>query len=89
MLRFANARPSEPKWWLKEHFGAMVGNGVATHIAFLSIGLPKLLPMFAGPVLQNLAWLGPLSLALVARVLLDRKYMKPRAAAASGTPAIA
>jgi hypothetical protein len=74
MLRFARARPADPKWWLREHFGAMVGNGVATHIAFLSIGLPKLLPMLAGPVLQNVAWLGPLSLAVVARGLLGRKY---------------
>ena len=27
----------------------MIGNGVATHIAFLAIGLPKLLPSLAGP----------------------------------------
>lgn len=78
MLRFARERPTNPKWWLGEHFGAMLGNGVATHIAFLSIGLPKLLPMIAGPVLQNAAWLGPLAIAVVARVLLDRKYMKAR-----------
>jgi hypothetical protein len=75
MLRFARARPTEPRWWLQEHFGAMIGNGVATHIAFLAIGLPKLLPSIAGPVLQNVAWLGPLSIAVVARVLLNRKYM--------------
>jgi len=81
MLRFARERPADPKWWLGEHFGAMIGNGVATHIAFLSIGLPKVLPMLAGPVLQNVAWLGPLSIAVVARVLLNRKYMKPRAVA--------
>jgi hypothetical protein len=88
MLRFARARPVEPKWWLREHFGAMVGNGVATHIAFLSIGLPKILPMLAGPVLQNVAWLGPLSLAVVARLMLERKYMKPRAVS-TGTAALA
>jgi hypothetical protein len=82
MLRFARAAPTEPKWWLREHFGAMLGNGVATHIAFLSIGLPKLLPSLAGPVMHNVAWLGPLAVAVVARWLLDRKYMKPRAAAA-------
>jgi hypothetical protein len=86
MLRFARARPAEPKWWLKQHFGAMIGNGVATHIAFLSIGLPKLLPMLAGPVLQNLAWLGPLSIAVVARVLLNRKYMKSRGVAKADAP---
>ena len=77
MLRFARERPTHPKWWLGEHFGAMLGNGVATHIAFLSIGLPKVLPMLAGPVLQNAAWLGPLTIAVIARVLLNRKYLKP------------
>jgi hypothetical protein len=89
MLRFARERPGNPKWWLGEHFGAMIGNGVATHIAFLSIGLPKVLPMLAGPVLQNIAWLGPLTIAVVARVLLNRKYMKPRAAqpTPAGVPA--
>jgi hypothetical protein len=87
MFRFARERPAHPKWWLQEHFSAMVGNGVATHIAFLSIGLPKVLPMLAGPVLQNVAWLGPLLVAVVARVLLNRKYMKPRAAGAVNPPA--
>lgn len=78
MLRFARTAPTDPTWWLEEHFGAMVANGVATHIAFLSIGLPKLLPMLAGPLLQNTAWLGPLTLAVVARMWLNRKYRAPR-----------
>ena len=83
MLRFGRTAPTHPRWWLGEHFGAMLGNGVATHIAFLSIGLPKVLPMLAGPALQNIAWLGPLAIAVVARVLLDRKYLpKPAVAAA-------
>jgi hypothetical protein len=84
MLRFARKRPDNPKWWLEEHFGAMIGNGVATHIAFLSIGLPKALPMLAGPVLQNIAWLGPLTVAVIARVLLNRKY-RPKAVAKNST----
>lgn len=79
MLRFVRQAPSDPRWWLKEHFAAMIGNGVATHIAFLAIGLPKLWPMLAGPTLQNLAWLGPLAMAVVARLWLGRKY-SPRTA---------
>lgn len=78
MWRFAKASPADPRWWLKQHFGAMIGNGVATHIAFLSIGLPKLLPMLSGPVLQNLAWLGPLMLSIIAGIYLNRKYMPVR-----------
>ena len=75
MWRFKRKPPNDARWWLKEHFGAMIGNGVATHIAFLSIGLPKLLPMLSGPLLQNIAWLGPLGLSIVAGFYLNRKYM--------------
>lgn len=88
MLRFARQPPTQPRWWLKEHFGAMIGNGVATHIAFLAIGLPKLLPSLAGPVLQNVAWLGPLAIAVLARLWLGRRYF-PKPAATQPEPALA
>lgn len=84
MRRFARQAPVEPRWWLREHLGAMIGNGVATHIAFLSIGLPRLLPTLAGPTLQHLAWLGPLAISLVAGAWLGRKYLRPQS-----TPALA
>jgi len=84
MWRFARAAPADPRWWMREHLEAMLGNGVATHIAFLSIGLPKLLPMLAGPTLQNLAWLGPVAVAIGAGVVLDRKYLPTRAQPARG-----
>lgn len=83
MRRFARQAPSDPRWWLRQHLNAMLGNGVATHIAFLSIGLPKLLPMLAGPTLQNLAWLGPLVVAFGAGSWLTRKYLPRRAPAAA------
>jgi hypothetical protein len=75
MLRLAKNGPATPRWWLQEHLGAMLACGVATHIAFLSIGLPRLLPMFAGPTLHNIAWLGPLAGAIIARYWLSRKYL--------------
>ena len=81
MWRFSRCAPDEPRWWLRQHLGGMLGNGVATHIAFLSIGLPKILPMLAGPVLQNLAWLGPLAISFVAGTLLRRKYFPNRSVA--------
>lgn len=77
MWRFARTPPENPRWWLKQHFGSMIGNGVATHIAFLSIGLPKLMPQLSGPLLQNMAWLGPLLLAFIAGAFLNRKYAVP------------
>ena len=73
------ARPlTETRWWLREHFGAMIGCGVATHVAFLSIGLGRLIeaaglqaPSWFGMV----AWFLPLALAVVAGIHLNRKYM--------------
>ena len=75
MRRFAALPPTEPRWWMRQHLSAMLGNGVATHIAFLSIGLPKLLPWLAGPVFQNVAWLGPLGVSALAGAYLSRKYL--------------
>lgn len=82
MRRFRAQRPSDPRWWLREHLNAMLGNGVATHIAFLSLGLPRLLPMLSGPTLQTLAWLGPLLVSFVVGTYLTRKYLPARAALA-------
>jgi hypothetical protein len=78
MLRLARRGPSDPRWWLREHLGAMLGNGVATHIAFLAIGLPRLVPQLANPTWTYAAWFGPLALAAVAQVWLRRKYLAPR-----------
>jgi hypothetical protein len=84
MWRFARQPPEDPRWWLREHLSAMLGNGVATHIAFLGIGLPKVLPMLAGSTLMNLAWLGPLLVAFVAGAYLTRKFLPKRAAPPAG-----
>lgn len=87
MLRFTRRAPADPRWWLRQHLGAMTANGVATHIAFLSIGLPKLLPMWSGPTLQMLAWVGPLAIATLARVIASRRhgFTQPATTAADAT----
>jgi hypothetical protein len=77
------ARPmSVTRWWMKEHYSAMVGCGVATHIAFLAIGFDRIIRM-AGidpPGWYHLiAWFLPLSLSFVVLAWLNRKYM-PKAA---------
>jgi uncharacterized membrane protein len=79
MYRFQREAPTDPRWWMREHLSAMIGNGVATHIAFLQIGLPKILPMISGPVMVNVAWIGPLLVAVVAGIYLTRKYAPKRA----------
>jgi len=85
MLRLAKNGPTHPRWWMQEHLAAMLACGVATHIAFLSIGLPRALPMLAGSTLQNIAWLGPLTAAVVARLWLRRKYFPAPVASAQAT----
>lgn len=73
--------PHTPNWWLREHYGAMIGNGVATHIAFFAIGLRNAFPSVDPALQQNLAWFGPLLVSIVAGVWLNRKYGRP-----NGTP---
>lgn len=90
MLRRAHAaRRTAPigNWWLREHYGAMLGNGVATHIAFLGIGMRPLLQALDSPIAMLLPWFLPLAVAGVASVLLDRRYGRPRTAAAAKEPA--
>lgn len=65
-----------PNWWLREHYGAILGGGVATHIAFLGIGLRNALPFIEPQVQQLVAWLGPLAVAIVAGAYLDRKHAR-------------
>lgn len=89
MWRFSRRPPEDPRWPVRQHLGAMLGNGVATHIAFLSIGLPKLLPMLAGPTLQNVAWLGPLVVAFAAGSYLTRKFLPARRAAKAAPDTVA
>ena len=75
MLQLAKSQPAHPRWWMEQHIGAMIGCGVATHIAFLLVGLPRLLPALAGPTMQTAAWLAPLALSFLARFWLGRKYL--------------
>ena len=65
---------------MEQHLGAMIGCGVATHIAFLLVGLPRLLPALSGSGLQTAAWLSPLVLAAIARRWLGRRFLPPPAA---------
>lgn len=74
---------ARPRWWLVEHYTGMLGNGIATHIAFLALGLPRLLPSIDGTALHYTAWFGPLLVATLAKLWLDRRW-KPRAGARGG-----
>lgn len=74
---------SDPIWWLREHYGAMIGNGIATHIAFFGIGLRRLLPDVDPALLQNFAWFTPLAAAAIAGWWISRRYGRPKRRAAA------
>ncbi len=87
MWRRRRVIPSQPRWWVEEHYGAMVGNGAATHVAFLAIGLPRLLPQVSESALFYAAWFLPVVLSVLAKVWLDRRYRGvPPARAAAIAP---
>lgn len=73
MLRKRARLAAQPLWWRDEHLNAMLACGIATHIAFLGIGLPRLLPSISGAALHYTAWFGPIAVALVAKLLLSRR----------------
>lgn len=67
---------AEAKWWLREHIGAMLGCGVATHIAFLGIGVRRLTDALGVQVdLGLVAWFAPVVVSFVAGLWLERKYL--------------
>lgn len=85
------ARPLlSTRWWLKEHYSAMMGCGVATHVAFLSIGLGRIvqgLGLAPPSWYSMIAWFGPLLASVAAAAWLDRKYFAPAGrASAVGAP---
>lgn len=68
--------PEHPRFWLKEHIGGMIGGGIATHIAFASIGLRQLFPDVDTSVITVWPWVGPLIIGFVAAALAERRYVE-------------
>lgn len=94
MLRQPRTSTPAPGWWLREHFTAMIANGIATHIAFLGIGLMRILPPPLGEQVRqlHLAWFAPLAIGLGAILVLRTRHARrfagrPRPAASAATPA--
>lgn len=81
MIRQARRPPStHRRWWLREHYFNVLGTGVATHIAFLGLGLNRLLAPLGVQPPQLLAWTLPLVVAFFAAIWLDRRYGAQRSA---------
>lgn len=86
MLLQRGAASPAPGWWLREHFTAMIANGIATHIAFLGIGLMRILPadLAAKMADLHLSWFAPLAVGFGAitwlRVRHRRRFARRRPA---------
>ena len=77
----------EAKWWLREHIGAMLGCGIATHVAFLSIGVNRLVDALGIEAnLGLLPWFGPVVVAVAASAWLERKYLTAPALRSAAHP---
>lgn len=84
MLRFAALRPDGPRWWLVQHYGAVIGGGTAAHIAFLNLGVARLLPPGWGSKAQVVGFFAPVLIALLVRLWLDHRYRMLRLPARIG-----
>ncbi len=86
MLQRYRKPMTDANWWLQEHYNAMVACGAATHVAFLSIGLNRLVQSagFTPPSWYGLiGWFVPVLASIAAAAWLDRRHRpKPRLAAA-------
>ncbi len=96
MRQFARRGPKHANWHVIQHYQAMLGCGIATHVAFLGIAMR---PVWAWlrtnaalpeQVAQLFPWFAPVAVAVLAGLWLDRKYARPRTRrdAPLSTPAI-
>lgn len=85
MWKFAKRGPDKPNWHIVQHYQGMLGAGVATHVAFLAIGMQpvwewlKMTMAVPATLIQLFPWFAPLAVAVLATMWLRRKYGKPRA----------
>ena len=86
MMKFGRRGPSRPDWAFRQHYQSMLGAGIATHIAFLGIGMRPLWQWLQShttvpPLLIELfPWAAPVVVAVLVGIALNRKYGGRRAA---------
>ena len=79
MLRFIAAPPTERSWWVQSHYVGIVGSGVATHIAFLNVGLRRVIELDRSNISLYLAWFGPALVAVGIIPWLNHRYRQSAA----------
>lgn len=76
MLKLYRMPPDDPKTWLYEHIGAMLGTGIAFHTAFAVFGVNRLLQFELPGLLMVIPWLLPTALGIPASILWKRHYRR-------------
>lgn len=85
MLQFARRGPKHANWHVVQHYQAILGCGIATHVAFLGIAMRPVwrwLQSHASlpeQLVQLFPWFAPVAVALLAGAWLERKYARPLA----------
>lgn len=74
MLRFMRSPPDDRWYWLYEHFGGMIGSGIAAHVAFLAFGSRRLFPDWPLDGLGMLPWIAPVVVGVITTAWLNRHY---------------
>jgi hypothetical protein len=74
--KFFRNPPVDRRWWYYEHFGGMIGSGIAAHTAFGAFGMRQIFPeLHLGPW-GLLPWIAPSVIGTLAIVLLTRHYRR-------------
>lgn len=95
MVRFARRGPQRANWHVVQHYQGILGCGVATHIAFLTIAMRPLWAWLQAhaavpaALVQLFPWFAPLAVAAAAGAWLDRRYARPRQVAVPSAARVA
>lgn len=87
MWRFARRGPVHANWALRQHYQSMLGAGIATHVAFLGIGMRPFWrwlqahTVVPATLIELFPWLAPVLVAVVIGRVLNKRYGGKAAAA--------
>jgi hypothetical protein len=74
--QFFRHLPADRRWWWYQHFGGMIGSGIAAHTAFGAFGMRRLFPELQLGAWGLLPWILPSIVGMTAIVLLTRYYRR-------------